>query len=63
MMDVWLAAANAAADVAGAVIRPFFRAGVGADLKSDASPVTIADRTAERAIRAVPVKPMRRSKP
>lgn len=53
MMDVWLAAANAAADVAGAVIRPFFRAGVGADLKSDASPVTIADRTAERAIRAV----------
>ena len=53
MISTWLAAANAAADVAGAVIRPFFRAGIGADLKSDASPVTIADRTAERAIRAV----------
>ena len=45
--------AEAAADVAGAVIRPFFRAGVASDLKSDASPVTIADRTAEQAMRAV----------
>jgi myo-inositol-1(or 4)-monophosphatase len=45
--------AEAAADVAGAVIRPFFRAGVTSDLKSDASPVTIADRTAEQAMRAV----------
>ena len=52
-MDAFVAAACAAADVAGAVIRPFFRAGVGAELKSDASPVTIADRTAERALRAV----------
>src|SRR5690242_20364365 len=45
--------AEAAADVAGAVIRPFFRAGIASDLKSDASPVTIADRTAEQAMRAV----------
>jgi histidinol phosphatase-like enzyme (inositol monophosphatase family) len=45
--------AEAAADVAGAVIRPFFRAGITSDLKSDASPVTIADRTAEQAMRAV----------
>ena len=52
-MDRLIAAAEAAADVAGAVIRPFFRAGVGADLKSDRSPVTIADRTAEQAMRAV----------
>ena len=52
-LDAFVAAANAAADVAAAVVRPFFRAGVGADLKSDASPVTIADRTAERALRAV----------
>ena len=52
-LDAYVAAALAAADVAGAVIRPFFRAGVGAELKSDASPVTIADRTAERALRAV----------
>ena len=51
--DSLLAAAEAAADVAGAVIRPFFRAGVGADQKADRSPVTIADRTAERAMRAV----------
>ena len=52
-LDVFIAAAEAAADVAGAVIRPFFRAGVTADQKSDRSPVTIADRTAEQAMRAV----------
>lgn len=51
--DRLVAAAMAAADVAGCVIRPFFRMGVAADDKSDQSPVTIADRTAERAIRAV----------
>ncbi len=45
--------AEAAADVAGAVIRPLFRTGIGTDLKTDASPVTIADRTAEQAMRAV----------
>jgi histidinol phosphatase-like enzyme (inositol monophosphatase family) len=48
-----LAAAEAAADVAGAVIRPLFRAGLASDLKSDQSPVTLADRTAELAMRAV----------
>jgi histidinol phosphatase-like enzyme (inositol monophosphatase family) len=52
-IERFLAAAEAAADVAGAVIRPFFRAGLGADLKDDQSPVTIADRTAEKAMRAV----------
>jgi myo-inositol-1(or 4)-monophosphatase len=35
------------------VVRPFFRAGLAAELKSDRSPVTIADRTAEQAMRAV----------
>jgi myo-inositol-1(or 4)-monophosphatase len=35
------------------VVRPFFRVGVPADQKSDRSPVTIADRTAEQAMRAV----------
>ncbi len=45
--------AEAAADVAGAVIRPFFRARLNADLKADQSPVTIADRSAEQAMRAV----------
>jgi histidinol phosphatase-like enzyme (inositol monophosphatase family) len=48
-----VAAAEAAADVAGAVIRPFFRAPLGVADKTDRSPVTIADRTAEQAIRAV----------
>lgn len=48
-----VAVAEAAADVAGAVIRPFFRSGVTAALKADQSPVTIADRSAEAAIRAM----------
>jgi myo-inositol-1(or 4)-monophosphatase len=52
-LDRFIAAAHAAADVAGAVVRPFFRAAVAIDSKSDRSPVTIADRTAERAMRAV----------
>ncbi len=52
-MDRLIAAAEAAADVAGAVVRPFFRAGIGIDIKADRSPVTIADRSAEQAMRAV----------
>ena len=52
-MDRFVAAAEAAADVAGAVVRPFFRAGFTVDTKSDRSPVTIADRSAEQAMRAV----------
>jgi len=48
-----VAAAEAAADVAGAVIRPFFRTGIGQELKADRTPVTIADRSAEQAMRAV----------
>ncbi|HEX3573360.1 MAG TPA: inositol monophosphatase family protein [Rhodopila sp.] len=47
-----MAAAAAAADAAGAAIRPHFRGAVAADLKSDQSPVTIADRNAEQAMRA-----------
>ena len=49
----WLAAAAAAADAAASVVRPYFRAGLTADLKGDASPVTEADRAAELAMRAV----------
>jgi histidinol phosphatase-like enzyme (inositol monophosphatase family) len=49
----FLAAAEAAADAAGAVIRPYFRTVLGADLKDDRSPVTVADRSAEQAMRAV----------
>ena len=52
-MDRLVSGAEAAADVAGAVVRPFFRAGLGAEQKADRSPVTIADRTAEQAMRAV----------
>jgi histidinol phosphatase-like enzyme (inositol monophosphatase family) len=52
-MDQLITAAEAAADVAGAVVRPFFRAALGVDQKADRSPVTIADRSAEQAMRAV----------
>ncbi len=52
-LDRFIAGAEAAADVAGAVVRPFFRAPVEVDSKSDRSPVTIADRSAEQAMRAV----------
>ena len=52
-MQALIAAAEASADAAGAVIRPLFRQGVAADVKSDASPVTIADRNAEQAMRAL----------
>ncbi len=47
------AVAEATADVAGAVIRPLFRAELAAELKGDSSPVTMADRAAEQAMRAV----------
>jgi inositol-phosphate phosphatase / L-galactose 1-phosphate phosphatase / histidinol-phosphatase len=39
------------ADVAGAAIRPWFRRDHGVELKDDRSPVTIADREAEAAMR------------
>jgi histidinol phosphatase-like enzyme (inositol monophosphatase family) len=52
-LDAFAAAAEEAADVAGGVIRPFFRAGVTADQKGDDSPVTIADRRAEQAMRTL----------
>jgi histidinol phosphatase-like enzyme (inositol monophosphatase family) len=52
-LDRYVAAAVAAVDAAGAVIRPLFRGTVAADLKADRSPVTIADRNAELAMRAV----------
>jgi myo-inositol-1(or 4)-monophosphatase len=47
----WLNVAEAALDAAGAAIRRYFRAGVTADLKSDESPVTVADRLAETVLR------------
>ncbi|ANU06626.1 histidinol-phosphatase [Paraurantiacibacter namhicola] len=41
------------ADAAREAIRPHFRQGVQPDRKADASPVTIADRAAEEAMRAL----------
>ncbi len=49
--DGALAAAEAAADLAGAAIRPLFRSALLVEAKGDASPVTEADRAAERAMR------------
>jgi histidinol phosphatase-like enzyme (inositol monophosphatase family) len=45
-------AAIAAVDASGAAIRPHFRGNSAADLKSDQTPVTVADRNAELAMRA-----------
>ncbi len=50
-MDDLIATAEAAADLAGAAIRPLFRSALLVEAKGDASPVTEADRAAERAIR------------
>nr|WP_298924820.1 histidinol-phosphatase [uncultured Erythrobacter sp.] len=45
--------ANALADAAGNAIRPLFRGDWNHERKSDASPVTEADRAAEAAMRAI----------
>jgi inositol-phosphate phosphatase/L-galactose 1-phosphate phosphatase/histidinol-phosphatase len=45
--------AHRLADAAGAAIRPFFRARYDLERKDDASPVTEADRAAERAMRVI----------
>jgi len=41
------------ADAAGEAIRPFFRAEHGVETKADGSPVTLADRAAEGAMRRI----------
>ena len=46
-----IALAARLADAAGAVIRPYFRRPAGLELKADRSPVTLADREAEGAMR------------
>lgn len=45
--------ANELADAAGPIVRRYFRQGVAVDDKPDTSPVTIADREAESALRAL----------
>lgn len=50
-MKTWIDAAHHAADLAGTVIRPYYRTGLPADTKPDQSPVTLADRQAEQVMR------------
>ncbi len=52
-MSADLALVSRLADAAGAAIRPYFRAEFGLEMKADATPVTLADRAAEAAIRAI----------
>jgi inositol-phosphate phosphatase/L-galactose 1-phosphate phosphatase/histidinol-phosphatase len=47
----FIAFAHQLAEAAGAAIRPHFRRLSGVETKSDASPVTVADRASERAMR------------
>lgn len=51
MRDADVQLAQRLADAAGAVIRPHFRTVLAVEAKSDASPVTVADREAEAAMR------------
>jgi inositol-phosphate phosphatase/L-galactose 1-phosphate phosphatase/histidinol-phosphatase len=52
-LDDEIALALRLAEAAGAAIRPHFRSGLTSERKSDASPVTIADRAAEEAMRRI----------
>lgn len=48
-----LAIAREAAAAAAEILRHYWRCGVAVELKADATPVTVADREAERAIRKI----------
>jgi histidinol phosphatase-like enzyme (inositol monophosphatase family) len=48
-----IALANRLADIAGEAIRPYWRGEIGLEAKVDASPVTLADRAAEEAMRRI----------
>ena len=50
-LDAEIALAHRLAEAARAEIRPLFRTGLDPEAKADASPVTIADRNAEEAMR------------
>ena len=52
-LDADIALALRLADAAGEAIRPHFRNGVTSERKGDASPVTVADRGAEEAMRRI----------
>lgn len=53
MTDADIALAHRLAAAARAEIRPLFRTGLGSEAKEDASPVTLADRNAEAAMRRI----------
>lgn len=53
MNDADIALIQRLADAAGDVIRPHFRNLAAVETKADASPVTVADRAAEAAIRSI----------
>jgi histidinol phosphatase-like enzyme (inositol monophosphatase family) len=53
MNDADIALAHRLADAARAEIRPLFRSGLSSQAKADASPVTLADRNAEEAMRRI----------
>ena len=52
-LDAFLSLASRLADAAGAEIRPYFRRPLVVDDKPDLTPVTVADRAAEAAMRAL----------
>ena len=52
-LDAEIALAHRLADAARAAILPHFRSGLASERKPDASPVTLADRAAEEAMRTV----------
>lgn len=52
-LDDDIALALRLADAAGEAIRPFFRTESGAERKGDSTPVTLADRAAEEAMRRI----------
>lgn len=52
-LDPDIALAHRLADAARAAIRPLFRTGLASEAKTDASPVTLADRAAEEAMREI----------
>lgn len=52
-LDHALAVARAAADAAAAVIHRYYRSAVAVEIKADQTPVTVADREAEAAVKRV----------
>ena len=52
-LDADIALAQRLADAAREAIRPYFRSGTPSERKDDATPVTLADRAAEQAMRRI----------